>query len=146
MGAQHTPGPWSESAPDGSYHDVIRIFADADPEGALPVAICPQRQSAIMSVLSGQNDATTEAAANARLIAAAPELLEALEHAQTHIDHLATFARVDAKVKRKAADRERGTPYAIECLRNAEASDAEEARHKAVAELLRAAIAKARGA
>lgn len=81
MTQKHTPGPWSASAPDGSFHDVIRIFADADPEGALPVAICPQRQSAIMSVLSGQSDATTEAAGNARLIAAAPEMHDDLRSA-----------------------------------------------------------------
>ena len=81
MNTKFTEGPWAASAPDGSYHDVIRIFAEADPDGAAPVAICPQRQSAIMSVFAGQTDSTTEAAHNARLIAAAPDLLEAIEQA-----------------------------------------------------------------
>lgn len=74
-----TPGEWEGSAPDGSYHDVIRVFADDDPEGAIPVTICPQRNSAIIEVLRGRTDATTEAAANARIIAASPRL--AREHA-----------------------------------------------------------------
>lgn len=77
--AEHTPGPWYASAPDGSYHDVIRIYSNSDI--TVPVAVCPQRQSAIMSVIAGQTDATTEAAANARLIAAAPDLLQACRYA-----------------------------------------------------------------
>lgn len=92
-----TPGPWSASAPDGTYHDVIRIFADSDPEGALPVAICPQRQSAIMSVFAGQTDATTEAAANARLIAAAPDLLALLIEAG---DFIQPFNRAEELLDR----------------------------------------------
>lgn len=77
-GAAHTPTPWSASEPDGSYHDVIRIFADADPTGALPVAICPQRKSPAMAVLSGEANTTTEAAFNAARIVACVNALEGI--------------------------------------------------------------------
>lgn len=61
---QHTPGPWRNDAP-GS----LLVVADT-PDGERIVAGC-----------WGHNDtlAVTEGAANARLIAAAPEMLAALE-------------------------------------------------------------------
>lgn len=63
-----TPLPWSASAPDGSYHDVIRLFADIEPAGAVPVAIVPQRKSPVLEVLCGATDSTSEAALNAAYI------------------------------------------------------------------------------
>lgn len=75
--ATHTPGPWKASQPDGDYHDVIRIYADSNDQR--PVAICPQMNSAGISVICGMTNETTEAAYNARLIAAAPDLLEACD-------------------------------------------------------------------
>lgn len=68
MGSKHTSIPWKASAPDASYHDVIRIYSEGDSEGAIPVAVCPQRNSAIMEVLAGSKNETTEAACNAALI------------------------------------------------------------------------------
>jgi hypothetical protein len=67
----HTPTPWRASAPDGSYHDVIRIYAKSDKDGAMPVAVCPQRNSPVLEMLAGSKDDTTEAARNAALIVAA---------------------------------------------------------------------------
>lgn len=66
--AAHTPTPWKASPPDGSYHDVIRIYAVDGKEGDLPVAVCCQRESPFMQVLTCQTNETTEAACNAAFI------------------------------------------------------------------------------
>jgi hypothetical protein len=69
--ATHTPGPWSVSIEPDKYdtgRDEIRVLAEEDrnhPQGPLTV-------SRINQHLAG------ESVANARLIAAAPDLLEAL--------------------------------------------------------------------
>ena len=67
--SKHTPGPWSVTARSNNMIDVIH--ANRAP-GAITLALC--RVQARQSWLK-------EAEANARLIAAAPEMLEALETA-----------------------------------------------------------------
>ena len=69
MSATHTPGPWRVSP---SVEGMLCIFADVNhrQDGYLDACVCAV--SAIM-------DKTEIDEANARLIAAAPELLEALE-------------------------------------------------------------------
>lgn len=71
--AKHTPGPWStdEADHDAPYQDIT---------------ICGGRHRRICSVWIDDapvHDYNAEQKANARLIAAAPELLEALRKAKT---------------------------------------------------------------
>lgn len=68
---QHTPGPW-EYWPAGNYHG----FAIA-PKGTLPTLASVERCGLNLNVQAHNFPGSTEA--NARLIAAAPELLEALK-------------------------------------------------------------------
>lgn len=65
--AGYTPGPWKISAKD------LREVVNA---AGLPVTFCPQHYTSAAATLE-------EAEANARLIAAAPELLEILEQCIT---------------------------------------------------------------
>jgi len=68
----HTPGPWTMSSPMGAGRDEGRepwFWVSADRTLHLQVAPCPD------GYVAGENEA------NARLIAAAPELLEALRTA-----------------------------------------------------------------
>ena len=64
--AQHTPGPWKIEVELGSRHDEFLIAKDAGDRG---------RGIAIAETRTGSGSER----ANARLIAAAPELLEALQ-------------------------------------------------------------------
>lgn len=75
--SEHTKTPWTASAPDGSYHDVIRIYSGDNRD--LPVAVCPQMKSAVLEVISGSTDATTEGACNAAFIVRACNSHEALK-------------------------------------------------------------------
>lgn len=68
--AQHTPGPWKQS-PDAPW--IIK--QDCTPISEEAVSIC----STTAHESSGFFPAPSEGRANARLIAAAPELLLALE-------------------------------------------------------------------
>lgn len=61
MTTKHTPGPWATEG-NGRYYASVRA---------------PSRMVADMRIIGGAVDA--ENTANARLIAAAPDLLEALE-------------------------------------------------------------------
>lgn len=85
MSAQHTPGPWHTTPPDASYHDVVRIYAEGDAEGSLPIAVCPQRAGNFQRVLAGETDKDGETLANAafivRAVNAHDELVAALERA-----------------------------------------------------------------
>ena len=67
--SKHTPGPWTMSRPMGTGHLEGRepwFWVSADRTLHLQVAACPD------GYVAGENEA------NARLIAAAPDLLEAL--------------------------------------------------------------------
>jgi hypothetical protein len=68
MSTQHTPGPWTFNLTTG----VIRSISEEFPNCRQPV-ICDLRRWP-------SGDTTYIDSANARLIAAAPELLEALQH------------------------------------------------------------------
>lgn len=77
--AKHTNGPWMVECPMGP--DIISIVARGDR---------PAYEWQHVAQVSGTPDddddiPAVEAAANARLIAAAPDLLEALKAARTHV-------------------------------------------------------------
>lgn len=67
MSTKHTPGPWSVSA---RCNNMIDVYHHNKQPGAITMALC--RVQARQSWVS-------EAEANARLIAAAPELLKELQ-------------------------------------------------------------------
>lgn len=73
--SKHTPGPWNAS---GEWPNQLGIYADA-----VPVAMAWKGQSEAGGPpdykIYPARPNTEEARANARLIAAAPELLKALE-------------------------------------------------------------------
>lgn len=144
MTQKHTALPWGVShgyCLTGSDERTRHYVAGPEPKSIGIKIATPW--------IEGAWDGDEEANANAAFIVRACnshyELLEALEKAAEHVEHLATFARVDAKVMRKAAKREMGTPYSVECLTKARAGEDDAARHQAVANLMLAAIARARG-
>lgn len=67
---QHTPGPWGWSHREIHSGDYSTQVYDANEKEIATIAWYPVRQN---------NITTTSREANARLIAAAPDLLEALE-------------------------------------------------------------------
>ena len=67
----HTPGPWDVGGKVGLYCDDVQITSNKE-----PVAIAVPRRS--YDILSRARRSPAELSANARLIAAAPELLDAL--------------------------------------------------------------------
>lgn len=76
MKTKYTPGPWSTFKGYGSHPD-LPIFIDAGKTKQESLPICQINQTV---------DTTTEMAkANARLIASAPELLEALKEAFNYL-------------------------------------------------------------
>ena len=70
MNAQHTPGPWTVAT--RIAHDDSRLFAELN----------AARSDASVIIEAADPD---EEQANARLIAAAPELLRALEFAKSEM-------------------------------------------------------------
>lgn len=74
MSAKHTPGPWrtkEAAGKPGNDRDIAIIAVDEDGHPAI-LAECFE------NIRHGRERAYVECAANSRLIAAAPELLEAL--------------------------------------------------------------------
>lgn len=84
---KHTPGPWYLAATNGGFQIRNRLSGKKFPETAgLLVATVPHFEV-------GHNADR----ANARLIAAAPELLEVLEEALGHLEILKNYAEVTAR-------------------------------------------------
>lgn len=84
MSAQHTPGPWEVNRwnwpmeMSGRFHRVLNY--ERFPTAFIPAWSEPD---------PGEVDGSEEAQANARLIAAAPDLLEALRAVDVLFGHLA---------------------------------------------------------
>lgn len=88
---KHTPGPWTPE-----FGEAYRVRAQQD-----------GGQVAIMMNLKGRHGLAgrrngDEVAANARLMAAAPELMDALK-ALLNYDNLGAYERADVRQKARAA-------------------------------------------
>jgi hypothetical protein len=83
MSAQHTPGPWIATVEDTDIPGVAVRFS-IDTLDAGKISICKGQSQEHL----GADDAIWmgECKANARLIAAAPELLAALQLAYRHLN------------------------------------------------------------
>lgn len=101
MKATHTPGPWITDSVNGDYpHDIILGYQI--PGAGFPVLVA----TVFADECEGPGRMTAEADANARLIASAPDLLEALEHLirfcpqpemeQTHYDEEPSYVSAEA--------------------------------------------------
>ena len=76
--SNHTPGPWEAMADPGHFHTLSTVHGGPVKTGAGP------SQPLIVQV--GGMARPDEQSANTRLIAAAPEMLEALEYLLTRLD------------------------------------------------------------
>lgn len=88
MTAQHTPGPWRLSGPDHFYDYTIQ-----GPTEELAIA------AAVNGEMRRMGGELAEHEANARLIAAAPELLEALQ-AVVRVRDKAAFDQARAAIRK----------------------------------------------
>ena len=80
-----TPGPWNCNRSSASGYDIV----------------CSENSPVDVCVISRRGKTTDEIDANARLIAAAPELLEAcrwVEQAQRDGDYMTAFRAVSAAI------------------------------------------------
>ena len=100
----HTPGPWTFSRWD-QYGDTRFYVAQAD--GAPYTPQYSDAATLIAETVSIERVAIQEA--NARLIAAAPELLEALKAVLDHFDK-ASFERAFSLAAKAIAKAEGGAP------------------------------------
>ena len=102
MKTQHTPGPWTIHADTDGWPLVMsggvagRIVANVNPQS------CPDESSAPAFV-------AMPCEANARLIAAAPELLEALEASLALIDLVIPFEGEVTRTARAAIAKAEGS-------------------------------------
>jgi hypothetical protein len=74
MGAKHTPGPWCVAGTDQNLQPIVSTV-----KGDLELVTCWHHCIGSME---------TQAHANARLIASAPDLLEACQTALAYCEHL----------------------------------------------------------
>ena len=74
---KHTPGPWITRAGETNdkYGRTLGVVVDESNNDGVSKAVC---------YVSPESDITDEDVANAKLIAAAPELLEALKELQAY--------------------------------------------------------------
>ncbi len=88
----HTPGPWHLGRPDRDGEDahmceVMTKYTTASGAGTLPCYDIICRTWSPHQLVASVRLTRSECQANARLIAAAPELLEALKLARSIIGH-----------------------------------------------------------
>ena len=90
--SKHTPGPWHLGRPDRDGEDahmceVMTKYTTASGAGTLPCYDIICRTWSPHQLVASVRLTRSECQANARLIAAAPELLEALKLARSIIGH-----------------------------------------------------------
>jgi hypothetical protein len=95
MIGKYTPGPWQYQ--DSSNNEHILIYSND--LAKLPAMVTCHRSPNKMSAEEGR--------ANARLIAAAPELLKAMEKAQTAYSLMAKFPNCSQQTKEEFAEIEK---------------------------------------
>ncbi len=96
MTTQHTPGPWFYRRGDEWSHDVVTHHGEL-----------PDGSTSCWTVASINKRREPEHVANARLIAAAPDLLEALKRVMPFIDCIAAVTReeiIEYEAAMKMAD------------------------------------------
>lgn len=90
MNAKHTPGPWVALYRNAAYWDV---YKPREPDSQHPI-----EQYRVATVLSNGYKSLDEHSANARLIAAAPDLLDVLLRANDAIEALDGTTRENEKL------------------------------------------------
>jgi hypothetical protein len=91
--SKHTPGPWlieaqnSHTGAIATVHNTTDVWVEIWSENWIVTGMGPEEQSA-----------------NARLIAAAPELLESLEYAIRMVPELATVPGVKAAIAKATGE------------------------------------------
>lgn len=90
--SKHTPGPWAVTDPDDG-HQYLAITAKSGTDDAEDVATV------------GISDVHPNGEANANLIAAAPDLLEALVGALEELDRRDPYSATDPLIARRRAAR-----------------------------------------
>jgi hypothetical protein len=102
----HTPGPWRVDL--NQYDNEYRVYADGEEK-------CP----VINSLFKAKGEIGL---ANARLIAAAPDLLEALEDAARHFENIA-YEIKRGNVSNAAEIAKNNVRYAKEAIAKAEGQE-----------------------
>lgn len=112
MSGAHTPGPWATEIDPIDGRDYATLIVTNDPSG--PGTWVARTEHNWNQATHGERRISwAEAQVNARLIAAAPDLLEALEEAKEELAYFVEFARQQCEF---SGDIEAGYSAIRKCL------------------------------